>query len=393
MNKDTNNKSKFGIFIAIMVLSMYLNIENMIPLLMADMQKTFAGASVIKIQNIYSTVMLVELSTNFAVGWFVSKMSKRKIVICFQGFTVLGGLIAFFFSTSLAMLYFSSVMIGFAAAIVSTISKSIITENYKEENEAAKVMGAQQMFQAVGTIMLNLITGWLALKGWKYGYLSFLFGLLSLFSAIFMLPEGPIEEKKLTENGGKAKLWNKFLIHNVAVTLIFVMLHMTYSYNISYLVEEKGFGNVSVAAYLSAIWQAALFVAAAALAKVIGKLKKWTLTVCFAAEAVGILIIILSNNIWITIVGIIIAALAQGTFAPKVFLDVAKEADSSVVTKSMAMVNAGASLGIYLVPYLITAPSKLIGPTAQARFIVEAIGLILLLIAEIIYQKNVKPQK
>lgn len=382
-------KTKAGIFISIMVLSMYLNIENMVPLLLADMQKTFSSSSVVQIQNVYSTIMIVELFTNLTIGWFASKLSKRQIVILFQGGTVLGGMIAFLFGKTLAVLYASSVIIGFSAAIISTISKSIITENYNDTEEAAKVMGAQQMIQAVGTIILNLLTGYLALKGWRYGYLSFLFGLVSLFSGIFLLPDGPKEARKTTKHEKPVKMWNKHLVHHVAVTLIFVMLHMTYSYNISYLVNEQGFGNVAVTGYLSAIWQVILFMAALLLPKVVKLLDKHTLSVCFGLEALGFGIIAFSKNIWITIFGIIIAAFAQGTFSPKVYLDVAKTSDSSVITASMAMVNAGASLGIYLVPYLVTAPSQLIGTGATARFITAMIGLIILFCAEIFYQKKI----
>lgn len=384
MKKNT----KVGIFISIMVLSMYLNIENMVPLLLADMQKTFPNASVVSIQNVYSTIMIVELFTNLTVGWFASKLSKRQIVIMFQGGTVLGGLIAFFFGKSLAVLYTSSVIIGFSAAIISTISKSIITENYTDTNEAAKVMGAQQMIQAIGTILLNLLTGVLALHGWRYGYLSFLFGFISLLSGIFLLPDGPKEQRKVLSDGRKVKMWNKHLIHNVIVTLVFVMLHMTYSYNISYLVEENGFGNVAVASYLSSIQQIMLFIAAILLSKVVAKLKKWTLSVCFGLETLGFAIIAFSNNIWLTIFGIIISSFAQGVFAPKVYLDVARQSDSSVVTASMAMVNAGASLGVYLVPYLITAPSVIFGNGANARFITAMIGLVVLFVVEIIYQNR-----
>lgn len=382
-------KTKVGIFISIMVLSMYLNIENMVPLLLADMQKSFPNASTVQIQNVYSLIMLVELFTNLCVGYFASKFTKRQMVILFQGGTVLGGLIAFFFGKSLIVLYISSVIIGFSAAIISTISKSIITENYTDTNEAAKVMGAQQMIQAIGTILLNLLTGVLAIHGWKYGYLSFLFGFVSLISGLFLLPDGTKEERKISSDGKKTKIWNKYLIHNVVVTLLFIMFYMTYSFNISYLVEEKGFGNVAVASYLSAIWQVVLFISAICLSKVIKKLDRWTLSVCFAMEAVGFGIIAFSNSIWITIFGIIIAAFAQGTFSPKVYLDVAKQSDSSVTTASMAMINAGASLGIYFVPYLITAPSVIIGNDAVSRLIFATIGIVILFVGEIIYQKKI----
>ena len=386
---NISGKSKKGIFIAIMVLSMYLNIENMITLLLSEIQKSFPNSSVVAVQRIYSIVMLVEFFTNFVVGKIAAKMSKRKIVIYFQGLTVLGGLIAFFFGSSLAMLYFSSVMIGFAAAIISTISKSIVAENYPKTEEAAKIFGTQQIVQAVGTIMLNLITGWLAVMGWKYGYLSFLFGLVSLFSGIYMLPEGP-KEIPQQSNGSKPKIWTPMLIHDVLMTTLFIMLYITYNFNISYLVAEKNFGNVSVAGYLSAIWQAMLLLSAACLPWVVKKLKKNVCLVCIIAEALGFVVIAYSNNIWITVLAILICAFAQGTFSPSMYLNVSANADKSVMTSSMAMINAGAALGIYLTPYLVTAPSVFFGNDSSARFITAAIGMGMLFVAELAYVKKNK---
>lgn len=385
---NAKSKSKAGIFISIIVLSMYLNIENMVSLLLASISEAFPNASLVQIQNIYSYIMLVELFTNFVVGWFASKLSKRKIIIYFQGFTVLGGLIAFFFGKSIAVLYASSIVIGFAAAIVSTISKSIISENYPEPAEAAKIFGAQQMAQSVGTMMLQILVGYLAVKGWKYGYLSFLFGLVSLFSAIFLLPEGEKEERVKKEEGEKIKVWTPQLIHDVAMTTLYIMLFVVYNYNISYLVGEKNFGNTAIAGYLSALWTGILFIAAALLPKVYIKLDKWTVSFCIISLCVGFVVIAYSNNIWLTVIAIIISAFAQGVFSPTVYLNVSKFANSKAVTTSMAMINAGASLGVYLVPYLVTAPSVLIGSTAQARFITAAIELFILFVVEVVYVKK-----
>lgn len=385
---NSKSKSKTGIFLSIMVLSMYLNIENMVSLLLSGISEAFPNASLVQIQNIYSYIMLVELFTNFIVGYIASKLSKRKIIIYFQGLTVLGGLIAFFFGKSLAMLYFSSVMIGFSAAIVSTISKSIITENYPDSHEAAKVFGAQQMAQSIGTMMLQVLVGYLAIKGWKWGYLSFLFGLVSLFSGLFLLPEGPKETISKEKNTSKAKLWTPQLIHDVAVTTLYIMLFVVYNYNISYLVGEKNFGNVAIAGYLSALWTGVLFIAAMMLPKVYKKMGKYTIAFCIASLAMGFGVIAYSENIWLTVIAIIVSAFAQGIFSPTMYLNVSEFASKEVVTSSMAMINAGASLGVYLVPYLVTAPSVIIGTTAQARFITAAIELCILFIAETIYVKK-----
>lgn len=381
------NKNKLGIFISIMVLSMYLNIEKIVTLAYSGLSEAFPNADISSIQNIFSLMMLTELFVNFTVGWFARKFSKRKLIIIFQGFTVLGGLIAFFFGRTLEILYGTSIMIGFASAIVSTVSKSVITENFEGE-ESTKVFSAQQVAQGVGTIGLQLLAGIWAVSSWRNVYLTYLFGLLSLFAALFLMPEGPKEAETFDKHGNKTKLWTKSLIHDVIIMTLFVMMFVNYDMNITYLVSEKGFGNSSVSGYLSAIWTAVLMIAAVCLSPVMKKLGKWTIAASFAVEALSFVVIALSTNIAITILAIICAAFAQGIFSPAIYISVSKHANPATITSSMAVLNGGAAAGVYLIPYLCTKPAELFGSSAQTRFLFVAVEIAALLIYELIYQKR-----
>ncbi len=379
---------KLQILVSILVLCMYLNIENNVSLMLSGIAEAFPNASVIQVQKVYSLIFLVETFTNFIVGWFASKLSKRKIVMLFQGGTVLGGLLAYFFGKTIAMLYVSSVVIGFSAAIISTISKAIVMENFDEE-ETPKVFAAQQISQSLGTMMLQIWGGYMIVKEWRNGYLTFLFGLVSLFAAVFMLPEGPVENMA-KEEGAKSKLWTKYLIHDVAITGLFLMVFMTYNSNLSFLVAEKGFGNSTVTGYLAAVVTALNFIAAILLSRTLKVLGKWVFLASGLCLIVGFTIIMLAQNaIWV-LVGAVITGFAQGTFTPSVFVHLSKHITPNTNTASNAMVQAAGNVGLYIYPYVITAPSALIGNGVSSRFLVAIILLAVICVGEFVFMKNQK---
>lgn len=375
-------KGKSHVLISILALSMYLNIEYVVSLFLADISADFPSASVISVQNVYSVIFLVELLTQLSVSWFTARLSKRKIVICFQGFTIAGGLIAWAFGTSMAMLYLSSVMIGFAAAIISTISKSLILENFTGE-DVPKVLAAQQIAQAIGTIVLQLVAGWLAVRSWRLGYLTFLFGLASLLSGIFLLPEGPVENHAAQPKQNRPKLWNRHLLHDVLVTGLFGVIFCAYNYNISYLVVEKELGNTAVTGTLASVLTASAFVAALVFPTVERKTGKYLVLSAFGCVFFGYIMIALSSELWFIVVGICLVGFGQGLFSPAIYINVSKYAKA--LTASVAMVNMGAAIGMYLYPYMITAPATLFGDSAATRFLFAAACFIPIMLYELRY--------
>lgn len=375
---------KIYLMMSVVAVSMYLQIENITSIMLSGISEAFPNASVVSVQKVYSLIWLVELFTNFVVVFIVRRLSKRKMIIVFQLMTVFGGLFAGFFGTTIFRLYISSVIIGFSAAVVSTVSKSLITENFAPE-ECPQIYSLQQISQSVGTVVLQVTAGILAAKYWRLGYLTFLFGLLSVLAAIFMLPEG--EPERFAE-GEKLKLWNKDLAHFVIITLAFIMIYTTYSANISYLISEKNLGNASIAGYQSSVMTAGNFAAALVFPVFMKKTKDNRLIYCFAVMFASYLFMAFAGSGFTLLIGLALAGLGQGAFTLTIYAIVAQKSQRSNLTASLAMINAAASCGKYIYPYFITAPTMLVSKLAASRYMTAAVLLVLLMIYEGIYCKK-----
>ncbi len=376
-------KHKSGIVIAILIMCMYLNIENVISIMLSDISDAFSGESLIRVQQIPSVIYFVEMIAGLFGGWFASKLSKRKIVILFQSGTVIGGMFAYFFGTSVAMLYVSAVIIGVSASIVSIISRAIVVENFSG-NDVPKMIAASQIVNSLGLIMLQLMAGYLVKSYWRNGYLTYLFGIASILSAIFLLPEGPKERPAKTEKT-KEHIWTVHLVHDVILTLAFLLINMTYGSNISYLIREKGLGDSVMTGYLSALSTAFVLIAAIVLPRTIKWAKNYCLSFSIAITVIGYIAIIVSPNIWFILLGSACTGFGQGTFTPCIFAHIAKHVTPGTNSSSHAFIQIAGNTGIYMYPYVITLPALLLGDKAVFRFAVAIPLALLLLAVETVY--------
>ena len=383
-------KSKGAITLAILLMSMYLNVENVISLMLVEIQRDFPALSLMTIQKIPSNVNLIETVAMLWVGWLTSKINKRKIIIIFQGGTVLGAMMGYFFGSSFGMLYFSFLVLGVSCGIIGTIARSATVELFSQE-EMPKIMALSQIANTLGTSFLQILGGYLITISWRAGFLSFLIGLLSMFSAVFLLPDGPLEVRgQKGKNANRPKIWTKHLVHDIVLTVLVLSISSAYTTNITFLVDERGLGDTVIAGYLSSVRTIAMFFAALALPWIVKVTKKQIITVSGGWMLAGYLIVAYSRNIWGIAVGSLIAGFGMGTFTPAIFLHVAKHVQQNTNAMSHAWVSLAGTLGLYLYPYLILAPSMLLGETSTNRLQVAMIWLVLLMIGEILFEAKEK---
>lgn len=390
MKSSTAGKSSAGIVLAIVCLSMYLNIENVLSLMLYDMTVAFPDVSAFTIQKLPANMYLIEAVTSLGIGWLASKMSKRKMIIIFQGGTVLGALIGYFFGSSFSMVYFSLFILSISCAVTSTIARSVVVESFASK-DVPKMISVSQISNSLGTALLQILGGHLIAISWRTGYLAFLTGLFSLFSALFLLPEGPLEKReKSGETGMKSKIWTKHLIHDVVLTLLFLCINSTYTTYITFLVTERGFGNAVAAGYLSGVKTGFTFLAACVLPFTVKQLKKHIISASMLLILIGYGMVAAASNIWFVLIGAALSGFGIGTFTPAIFTHIAKHVTPETNSSSHAMIAVAGTLGNYLYPYLITLPSLALGESSTYKFVIAMIWCALVLAGEILFQRKEK---
>ena len=392
---------KFGLLISVLTISMFLNIENTISIFLADMAAAFPEYSNATIQQIASSIFLVELFAQLTCGFFARRMSKKTMIIVFQSVTVLGGLLAYIAGSTIVMLYAASFIIGVGAAIISNVNRTVIPEIYNEK-ERPWIYSAQQIAMSLGSILLNLITGWLVvLLGWRAGYLAFCFGFISIITAALFMKHGekevPPAKKEKTDRSTLSRVFGIGLVHHMIIGLLFVCMFMAFNYNIGFLVQEKQFGNAAVVGYISSILMGAKLVSALVMPFTRKILGKWVFAICSAVAALSFIIMGTATNVWILILGVIILGFSQDAFTLIITVKILDDADPTVITTTMAAFNIAVSLASYIAPYVVTVPCSWLGGGAVTTFWYAAVVLVLLAIGETIYlvvkkNKNAKSE-
>lgn len=378
------DKKKKSIVAILMLICMYLNIEDMVSLMLADFAVMLPNAGAVEIQKIYSLIFFVEIFANIGAGWLAGKLSKRKIVIIFQLGTVAGGMFAYFCGTTLLRLYFSSVVIGISAAVISTVSKSMMKDYFTSEG-IPKVVVLQEIATNAGTLLLSLAGGYLCSKFMRGAYLIYLVGVPSLVMAIFLLPEGKAEKR---EKGKNVKIFTPSLIHDVVLTCLFLMIFIGFQTELSFAVAEKNLGGASFAGVLMALSTAVQVVTTAfnnAVLKLTGK--NWAVF-SMVIMIFAFICLIFADSIFLFGAGAMLSGVSLGIFSPTMYAHVTINSDSSVNTVSCGMMQTGGCLGIYLYPYLVTAPALLISSKTWARFSVSVVYLVIFAVCESLYQRK-----
>lgn len=366
--QNTENKpSELKILISILLFSATLSIEEILTLVLNGIAVEWPEVSISAIQMVYSFMVLVEMLTAFFLGFIVSKMSKRKIIIVFNIIATLGGLFAFFFGFNIYMLYISSAVIGFACSVLSTINKSMVSELYTEDKRA-KLYGLQLISTALATSAIFILGGKLVKTGWRYVYLLFLILLIPSVSAVFMLPEG---EREASQKTDKAFL-NVHVVKYMLIGFFFAISYMTYSTNIGFLLAEVGLGD-SLAGYISAALKIASFAVGILLDKTVKVFKDFTLSFAIALVSIGFLLLYFTSSFALSLLGAVMIGIGSGIFSPQVYMQIAKKVQPTNISSSIAFVNSAISLGMFFNPYIITLGAKLINNEISSRFLLAAI--------------------
>lgn len=372
---------KFMIGICIILFSATLSIEEIITLVLNGVAKEWPFIGVAGVQGIYSFMVFVEMIAALFMGYIVSKISKRKIIVYFNIVATLGGIFAFCFSYNIYMLYIASAIIGFTCSVLSTVSKSMVVELF-DEKQVASMYGLQLISTSLVTSLIFIVGGKLASIGWRNVYLLFLVLLLPALSAIFMLPETKVET-----SAEKYKLnINKSTVKYMLIGFFFALAHMTYSNNIGFLIYELGLSD-AFAGYITAALKIASLGVGLTLAYTVKMLKKYTLPFAVILVSLGFVILYFSQGFIISLLGAVMIGIGSGIFSPEIYMRIARETAPCDLTSSMAFINSAICMGMFLNPYIITKISDCIDNDLHFRFlfaglITAVIGILILVEAK-----------
>lgn len=273
-------KIRTAVSIFLIAFAMGLNITGISPILGVLNEKYHQyGTSLV--QFLQTLPYLLLMIGSLLIGWWTTKVSKKKIVLL--GLLVIGicGILPFFLE-HFWVLFLSRLLIGFGFGIVGPMSTAIITEMFEEQDRAG-FMGLNVVGMGVGTMTGNLLGGMLSGIGYRYFYLAYLIAFISWFCVQFFLEETPpvkIEMASAMKLNGK--------IYAISFSSFAHTLFINaYSMNIGIYILQNITEDTMVTGVVTTINAVFALLSGVVFAKISGLLKNYTVSGSIFSAAVG----------------------------------------------------------------------------------------------------------
>ncbi len=247
-------------------------------------------------------------------GWLVDRFGKMRLfVVSMLLYAVAGG--AGFVLSDLYHILISRAVLGIAVAGIMTTATTLIGD-YFAGDERKQFLGTQAAFMAFGGTVFVTLSGWLADIGWRFPFLVYLFSLVVLVLVQKYLHEPQISQDNAPQSstGARNKRWIGIMY---AATFFGMMMFYMIPVQSPFLLKQMGAGSNFIGGL--GVMVATLFAALAG--QNYGRLKRrlsfvsiYFLT--FGLMAAGYAVVYIATDIWLVIVGMVLAGTGAGWLMP-----------------------------------------------------------------------------
>lgn len=290
MKTESKKSIKISIFAIAFVLG--LNITGVAPIL-GLLDKAFNEEGSNAVQTLQTVTYFLLMVASIFVGWLVTKVSKRRIVL-------LGLIIIAFVGTSpfvadsFSFIMISRLLIGFGFGIVSPLNAAIISEFF-EGKERAALMGLHVTGMGIGSIFINIVGGMLGNLGYQKFFLVHLIALVAFIIVITQLPDTGAQVSSTTQ-----KLQLNKMVLELSLTSFFHTLFITaYMTNIGTHILENLHGSSALTGIVTAVQGGFALIVGLNFSRISSILKQNTLPFSIFTAGLGYLsVVILPANMF-----------------------------------------------------------------------------------------------
>lgn len=317
-----------------------------------DLMKEAFDVPEIIVNLVLTLPPLATAAAGFFIGALSDKIGRVKILaVCLLLFG-LAGLSGFFLENIYAIIAFRLILGVSIAGLIPMVS-ALISEYYDGATRT-KYLGYQATSIGIGTLILQTGCGALAAFGWHYSFLIYILGLVILpFVLIFLRePEHKTECAETSSVKSKAPLHTYLLIY-LSMFILAVLMYVP-AVNLSYYL-----GTFSQ--NVSPFWTGLLLGLFGLMSAVSGFIfwgfsKRFNpmemFGIIFAMESIGILLISLTQNLFLIAIGFSFVGFGVGFGTPNGSLWVSKITQSEVLGKYMGGVTVSIFVGLFSTTFI-----------------------------------------
>lgn len=224
------------------------------------------------------------------------KLRYRTLAIASSILVVIAGCIPFFLSggADFPVLIGSRALLGIGLGTIMPLSNALVLAAFSDEGTRSRLIGVGNAMLNVGTIVTNLLGGFLCAISWQSTFLVYALGIvLFALSAFAMKEPAHVEEENVERK--KGSLPAVTFVYIVFFLLMCVMTQPVIVY-CSQVLAEAGITNAMVSAFMVSVFSIGGIIISLMFTGLFKLLGKMLLPASFVVAAVALLVCFMGGN-------------------------------------------------------------------------------------------------
>lgn len=384
--------SKKRITIALLVLMLVSNIALGISPSVAKIGVAFPDVNRSTLQMILSLAAFSSFGASLIVGKMQQYVSQKTVILSGAALLSLGAL-PLVMSTSFPFLLAVSLLIGLGSGAMTATAPALIS-TYFTGDERSSMLGKNTSLKYIGSMAMTSLGGMLAVYGWQFNYVIFLFALIGLATGIVLLPNDrkiqkaePSETVDMLQNQTEAetqlKLTSPSVLVVIALGVSITLMSACTQNNLAIHAQELNIGESSLSGLALACQSLGSIIAGFFITSVSKILKRHTLVVGYSLMALGQGIIATIHLPIGLFIGCLFVGMSVGSVMTRILFLMTSVVRPSAVPVTASLFSAATSLGFAISPLLFNPLAGMLSSSlATTSFFLAAcmaVCLILLL--------------
>lgn len=347
-----------------------------------EIAKSFPEVPMTMIENLVTIPALFIIPSVLLSNTIAKYIGYKKTVLIGLGLVFFAGIMPALIE-SFPIIFIARCLFGFGIGMFNSLIVGFISYFYSG-NERAKLIGFQSAFEGIGGMTITFLVGQLLRFGWQASFWVYALALPMFILFALFVPDVPYEDminrnqKKaaktsLTDNENNTSLIG--VIGYIALLFVGVNIYMSTNVKATALMSTLGYGDATDGSTIISVVGIGAMSAGFLFGKTLNVLKKYIVPVSFTLMGTSLLIIGLSNSVFVTAIGAILCGFSFRTFIPYLFNKV-NSSPSINAGLSTSLLLVGFNLGSAFSPYGIAIIERLnIFGSIRGVFYTEAIIL------------------